>query len=131
MQKGEAYEKEVAVCCCLAVAAFAYLVVTAPLPKPPASFQGTYETYPGPWQILFSVNGKDGEFYYTDRDLHKYIVGDIEPLGDNRYAISCRTPDSAAWIPDQTIVHENDGGSNSFYAEINGAAVITATRPAL
>lgn len=113
----------VTVCCCLALAAFAYLVATAPLPMPPAHFQGTYSHGTLSEQILFSIFESDGEFYYADQNQHKFILGTVEDLGDNRYSISCPNPDSAAWIPDQVVTHENDG-ENAFYAEIEGETLL-------
>lgn len=114
----------ITICCCLALAAFAYLVATAPLPMPPAHFQGTYSHGPGFDQIqYFSISERDGDFYYTDQGQHKYIWGTVEDLGDNRYAISCPNPDSAAWIPNQIVTHENDG-KNTFCVEVNGETIL-------
>ena len=61
-------------------------------------------------QKLFSVD-ESNSFYYADQKNDRYILGHVQPQGEDAYVISCQYPDNAAILPDQEITYDGDGFS--------------------
>lgn len=88
------------------------LLVGCTYSSPPAAgtICGTYTSGDAEFQKIFSVDPSN-EFYYADQNNDYYILGQIQPQGEDSYLLSCQDPNNADIIPDQEFTYDGKGFS--------------------
>ncbi len=101
---------------CLLVSLFVLLVSsTYNSPPTPGTICGTYISDEGIYQKIFSVDQPSADqsnaFYYADQQNDYYILGQIQPQGEDSYLLSCQDSNNADIIPDQEFTYDGKGFS--------------------
>ncbi|MGM9579259.1 MAG: hypothetical protein ACI3VS_07735 [Evtepia sp.] len=80
--------------------------------SPPATgtICGSYTSDEGVYQKIFSVD-QSNVFYYADQKNDDYILGRIQPQGEDSYLLSCQDSNNADIIPDQEFAYDGKGFS--------------------
>lgn len=103
---------------CLLVSLFVLLVSsTYNSPPTPRTIRGTYTSGDAEFQKIFSVNDSN-QFYYADQKNDCFILGQIQPQGENSYLISCQNSNNADIIPDQELTYDGRGFSITVQDEL-------------
>lgn len=71
---------------------------------------GSYTVGEGDAQKIFSVD-QSNVVYYADQNNDYYILGQIQPQGEDSYLLSCQDPNNADIIPDQEFTYDGKGFS--------------------
>ena len=84
-------------------------------PPTPGTICGSYTSDEGIYQKIFSVDQPSADqssvFYYADQNNDDYILGQIQPQGEDSYLLSCQDPNNADIIPDQEFTYNGKGFS--------------------
>lgn len=84
-------------------------------PPTPGTICGSYTSDEGIYQKIFSVDQPSADqssvFYYADQNNDYYILGQIQPQGEDSYLLSCQDPNNADIIPDQEFTYDGKGFS--------------------
>lgn len=86
-------------------------------PPTPGTICGTYTSGDAELQKIFSVD-QSNAFYYADQKNDRYILGQIQPQGEDTYLISCQDPNNAAILPDQELTYDGKGFSITIQDEV-------------
>ena len=96
---------------CLLVSLLVLLAgCTYNFPPTPGTICGTYTSGDAELQKIFSVD-QSNAFYYADQKNDRFILGQIQPQGEDTYLISCQDPNNAAILPDQELSYDGKGFS--------------------
>ena len=57
-------------------------------------------------------------FYYADQKNDRFILGQIQPQGEDAYLLSCQDPNNAAILPDQEFTYDGKGFSITIQDEL-------------
>lgn len=101
---------------CLLIGLLGLLVsCTYNSPPTPGTICGTYISDEGIYQKIFSVDQPSADqsnaFYYADQQNDYYILGQIQPQGEDSYLLSCQDSNNADIIPDQEFTYDGKGFS--------------------
>ena len=84
-------------------------------PPTPGTICGTYTSGDADFQKIFSVDQPSADqssvFYYADQNNDDYILGQIQPQGEDSYLLSCQDSNNADIIPDQEFTYDGKGFS--------------------
>ena len=96
---------------CLLVSLLVLLAgCTYNFPPTPGTICGSYTSGDAEFQKIFSVD-QSNAFYYADQKNDRFILGQIQPQGEDSYLISCQDPNNATIIPDQVLTYDGKGFS--------------------
>ena len=83
----------------------------------PETLCGTYTSGDAELQKIFSVD-QSNAFYYADQKNDRFILGQLQPQGEDAYLLSCQDPNNAAILPDQEFTYDGKGFSITIQDEL-------------
>lgn len=109
-------KRRILISLCLLVSLLVFLAGgTSSGPPGLQTIGGTYVSGEGVYQRIFSVDQPSADqshaFYYADQHNDCYILGQIQPQGEDSYLLSCQDSNKADIIPDQTFPYDGKGFS--------------------
>lgn len=81
-------------------------------PGVPQTLCGTYTSGEADLQVILSVDDEN-RVYYADQKNDLFILGSIQPQGEDTYLLSCEDPNKADIIPDQEVSFDGESLSLS------------------